>query len=280
MWDAVSNIVQFVWKTLLPYLGLAGMIASVALQISGYRNQQLAKILFVLSALILLVPLFITLPWLKLKHFFIDHRIVSIILIGIIGGLISAGAATVFLPLKKTKRPLDIDRSIALGEAIIIPSPEDEKKTLVYMQLIPPLEDEFPNRYIINGVIISFENNGATEDRDVSMKVYLPGVKKIACRNELIQVVDGGYEGSTYLNLFTRSLKPNEKCSCKVDFTQVINNIRTVTEWKDQYGPSTAWSKLRNGFDVLVYRTSFGPKEAAPPNSPHAFIRKATFHLK
>jgi hypothetical protein len=128
--------------------------------------------------------------------------------------------------------------------------------------------------------MISFENNGDTEDREVSFKVYLPGIKRITCSNELIQVGDGAYEGATYLNLLTRRLKPKEKCSCKVIFMQVISTIHTVTEWKAQYGPSRAWSKLRNGFDVPVYRISFGPKEAAPPNSPHTAMRKVTIHLE
>jgi len=96
------------------------------------------------------------------------------------------------IPTEPSPQPaLNIDRSIALGEGVIIPSPENGKKTLVQMQLLPPLEDEFPNRYVINGVMISFENNGTTEDRDVSFKVYLPGVRKITCSNELIQVVGG-----------------------------------------------------------------------------------------
>ena len=90
----------------------------------------------------------------------------------------------------------------------------------------------------------------------------------------------GAYEGATYVNLLTQSLKPKDRCLCKVDFMQVISNIRTVTAWKEQYGQSTAWSQLRNGFDVLVYRMSFGPKEVMPPNSPHAARRKVTIHVE
>ena len=96
------GVFQFVWKTVLPYAGVAGMIASVALQISDYRNPKLAKILFVVSALVLLVPLLIGLPWPRIRQYAVENRVVSIITITLLGALVSAGAAIVFLPSKKS----------------------------------------------------------------------------------------------------------------------------------------------------------------------------------
>ncbi len=205
-----------------------------------WRLSGVGLVLISILVAVLSDPVF---QWIKRSQ---NYPGLSVIAIGISVGLLAASVwlfLVIGFPSSKSyleahpktrtepsRQPeFNIERSIAVGEGVIIPSPENEKKTLVLMQLLPPLEDEFPNRYVISGVMISFENTGTTEDRDVSFKVYLPGVRKIICSNELIQVVDGAYEGATYVNLLAQSLKPKDRCLCKVYFMQVISNIRTVT---------------------------------------------------
>src|SRR5436309_8931339 len=98
----MPEIIQFIIRAVLPYMGIAGMIASVALQISGYKNPQLAKILFGISALVLLVPLIISCPWRQIGQIAVEHRLLSIIGISLTGMLLFGGAAIVFLPSKTT----------------------------------------------------------------------------------------------------------------------------------------------------------------------------------
>jgi hypothetical protein len=98
---SVFEYLQWFWRAVLPYLGFAGMLASAALQISGYTNPKLAKILFFVSALILAIPLVTAPPWRRVGHYAIEHRTVAIILVTIVGALLSAAGAVVFLPSKQ-----------------------------------------------------------------------------------------------------------------------------------------------------------------------------------
>jgi hypothetical protein len=175
--------------------------------------------------------------------------------------------------------PFNVTRSISLGNFVVIPSPMDEKFAAIRMQLLPPLQDEYPNRYIINAVLLSFENSGSATDRNVSLKVYLPGVREVACTSDRIHVVEGNL-GATFVNFLIPELSPEEEFSCKVDFMQIVNDIPTIEAWKKKYGSVSAWSELRGQFDVLIYRVGFGPEEHMPAGSSKPLRRKITFHLK
>ena len=175
--------------------------------------------------------------------------------------------------------PFNITRSISLENLIVIPSAADERFTVVRMQLLPPLEDQYPDRHIINAVLLSFENGGQPIDRNVSLKVYLPGVREVVCTSDRIHVVEGNL-GATFVNLLVPELNPGEKFSCRVDLTQIVSDIRTVTEWKKRYGPVMAWSERRAQFEVFVYRVSLGPEMPTPPGAIKPLVRKVTIHPK
>jgi len=179
--------------------------------------------------------------------------------------------------VKNPEPPFNINRSISLGNMMIIPRAADEPFTVIRMQLMPPLEDVLPDRYIINSVLLSFDNGGTEADHNISLKVYLPGVREVSCESDRIEVVEGNL-GSTFVNLLVRELKPNEKFSCKVGFTQIVTDIPTVTAWKKRFGPVNAWSEHRQEFDVFIYRMSFGPETPAPAGSGKKTMRAITIH--
>ena len=171
--------------------------------------------------------------------------------------------------------PFNINRSISLGNMTIIPRAADEPFTVIRMQLMPPLEDTLPDRYIINSVLLSFDNGGTEMDHNISLKLYLPGVREVSCDSDRIQVVEGNL-GATFVNLLIPELKPDEKLSCKVDFTQIVSDIPTVTAWKKRFGSIHAWSELRQEFEVFIYRISFGPETPAPVGSGRKTMRAIT----
>jgi hypothetical protein len=143
------------------------------------------------------------------------------------------------------------------------------------------LEDEYPRKNIISGALLSFRNGGSASDRNVSLKVYLPGVRTVSCESDRVHVVEGGEGlGSTFINILIPEITPEEKLSCRVEFTQIVNYAPSVTDWKKRFGPVIAWSELRGEFEGLVYRMSFGPEQNAPKGSSKLWVRKSTTHVK
>jgi hypothetical protein len=162
-----------------------------------------------------------------------------------------------------------------MGNFVAMPH-SDEKKTQVYMQLLPPLRDEHPAQYVIDGVQLSFVNNGPVVDENIALKVFLPPIKGLEGNSGGVRVVGGGVNGSTSAQLLISKLGIGEKHSCRFAFQEVTNTIPTVTAWRQKYGAIRAWSKAYGDIDVRIYRISFGPRQAAPPGGPKPFFYPMT----
>ena len=148
------------------------------------------------------------------------------------------------------------------------------------IQLLPVTYEDDKERIGVDAIGVAFDNNGSTTDQNVSLKVEVPTVKDVVCDNpNRIQVIGSGH-WSTMVQLLAPELVPNEKHTCRVHFLQRLNELNTVTAWKNAYGTPKAWSQQYGFFDPLIYRVHFGATQPAPLGSSFKHEAQLAFEFQ